>query len=288
MPNVQVGWAARRGRKPLIMSPRGMLSQAALSFSRRKKQVIWSLLQGSIMRHAACLHATSEAEYIEIRAAGLSNPVAIIPNGIDIPTCRAERRADIGRIRTVLYLGRIHPKKGLDRLVDAWSQIESKVPAWRLQILGPAESGYDAELRAQVARLGLTSVSIDDAIYGDAKLSAYRRADLFVLPTLNENFGLTVAEALAAETPVIATMGAPWSGLKSEGCGWWIDHGADLLASTLARAMDTNADELRAMGQRGRAWMERDFSWRRVAEDMLDVYRWLASGAEAPALVRFD
>jgi len=103
---------------------------------------------------------------------------------------------------------------------------------------------------------------------------------------LNENFGVTVAEALAAGTPVIATKGAPWGALQREGCGWWIDHGVEPLATALANAMMLKREALQAMGAKGRAWMARDFSWDRVAYDMLNIYRWLSSGGETPSTVR--
>ena len=151
-----------------------------------------------------------------------------------------------------------------------------------------ARGGHDDELRALATALGLTRVSVEGPIYGDAKTAAYREADLFVLPTLNENFGLTVAEALAAGTPAISTKGAPWSGLESEGCGWWIDHGVEPLAAALAHAMALPRETLKAMGDKGREWMARDFSWDRVARDMLDVYLWLARGAGPPLAIRFD
>ena len=116
---------------------------------------------------------------------------------------------------------------------------------------------------------------------------AYRYADVFALPTLNENFGLTVAEALAAGTPVISTKGAPWSGLEREGCGWWIEHGIEPLAAALAHAMALPREALRAMGDKGREWMARDFSWDCVGRNMLGVYLWLARGAEPPPEIRF-
>jgi glycosyltransferase involved in cell wall biosynthesis len=186
----------------------------------------------------------------------------------------------------VLSLSRIHPKKGLERLLRAWAIVEAGHPGWRLQIAGPAEDRYDVQLRALASSLGLARVSIEGPIYGDAKLAAYRRADLFVLPTLNENFAMTVAEALAAGIPVIATKGAPWRGLDSEGCGWWIDHGVDPLAAALSDAMVLPRETLKTMGGKGRAWMARDFSWARVADDMRAMYRWLARDGDRPASVR--
>src|SRR5262249_30773618 len=110
--------------------------------------------------------------------------------------------------------------------------------------------------------------------------------DLFVLPTLNENFGLTVAEALASGIPAISTKGAPWAGLEQEGCGWWIEHGVDALTAALDRAMVMAPQVLMRMGANGRAWVGREFCWDRVARDMLAVYRWVAQGAEPPPTIR--
>jgi glycosyltransferase involved in cell wall biosynthesis len=286
MPNVKAGRAALLARKPFIVAPRGMLSSTALSFSRLKKRVVWALLQGNVVRRASCIHATSEQEYNEIRDFGLQNPIAIIPNGIDIPELNIHPTTGIDGGRNILSLGRIHPKKGLDRLVQAWAQVEFSHPKWRLRIVGPDELGHAGELTAFAAQLKTQRVSIEGPVVGDAKTAAYRDADLFVLPTLNENFAVTVAEALAAGTPVIATKGAPWHGLEREDCGWWIDHGVEPLAATLTKAMAMGPEALQAMGAKGREWMRRDFSWEAVAHEMLDVYRWLSSGGGVPSTVR--
>ena len=287
-PNIAASRAAIRSGRPLLISPRGMLSPAALSFSRWRKRIVWGLLQGALVRAADCIHATSNAEYEEIRAMGLSGPVAVIPNGIDMPTSPRPSPDTVAAERIVLSLGRIHPKKGLDGLLHAWAKIEPAHPDWRLMIVGPPEAGHDQELISLATSLGLSRVSVHGPAYDDDRLLAYRQADLFVLPTLGENFGLTVAESLAAGTPAISTIGAPWSGLESEGCGWWVDHGVEPLAVALSQAMTMPASALRAMGLKGRSWMERDFAWGRVADDMLSVYSWLVRRADAPAVVRFD
>jgi glycosyltransferase involved in cell wall biosynthesis len=292
LPNVWAGKVAARAQIPLVVSPRGMLAPAALQYSSLKKRIFWRLLQEPVIRQAS-FHATSTEEYDDIRAAGLSGPVAIVPNGIDLPDLpdvaeprEGDRRR--GARRTLLSLGRIHPKKGLDRLLHAWSGVEAAHPDWWLKIVGPAEGRHDEELRALARALGLGRFSIEGPIYGDAKAAAYSEADLFVLPTLNENFGISLAEALAAGVPAICTRGAPWAGLEIEGCGWWVEHGVEPLGAALTSAMALPSAVLRRMGAKGRAWMGREFSWDRVAGDMLAVYRWLACGAECPASVRVD
>jgi glycosyltransferase involved in cell wall biosynthesis len=288
MPNIQAGRAATHAQKPLVVSPHGMLSPAALAFSGLKKRAFWKLLQGPVVRQAACIHATSAAEYEEIRGFGLTNPVSIIPNGIDLPEELAKPSRKVDAHRVVLSLGRIHPKKGLDGLIRAWAAIEVARPDWRLRIVGPSEAGHSDELQALAISLGLARVSIEGAAYGEAKQAAYRDADLFVLPTMNENFGLSVGEALAAGMPAISTKGAPWSGLEAEGCGWWIAHGVEPLAAALANATAMPSEVLSAMGAKGRAWMDRDFSWDRVACDMICTYRWLKGGSDKPSTIQID
>ena len=285
-PNIASSWIAARTGRPHVITPRGMLSPIALSYSKYKKRAFWALFQGPAVRNAACLHATSEAEYDEFRAIGLTNPVAIIPNGIDLPDLRQLSRANNPRDRVILSLGRIHPKKGLDRLIRAWAKLEPNAPTWRLRIAGPAEDGHDIELRNLAVDLGLTRLSIEGPLYEQQKWLAYRQASVFVLPTLNENFGLTVAEALAAETPVISTVGAPWSGLETAGCGWWIPHGIESMAAALATAMTTAPQVLNAMGLRGRRWVDSEYSWTGISDDMYSLYNWILCDQDIPAFVR--
>ena len=251
MPNIYPAFATLRAGNKLVLSPRGMLGNAALAFSRRQKQLFWLLVQGNAARASTCLHATSRQEYEDIRAFGLRAPIAIIPNGIDVTAAAPKPRPRDGN-RVLLYLGRLHPKKGLDLLVDAWKVIKDRHPDWRLEIVGPIDSDYAKMLQAQIASDPASRVRFAGPLYGEEKLAAYRRAELFVLPTLNENFAMTVAEALAAATPVISTKGAPWAGLERHGCGWWVDQGTEPLAAAMNEAMTMSWDQLGAMGEAGR------------------------------------
>lgn len=289
LPNLYPAWAkARWPEAKVVYSPRGMLAPAAMAISAWKKKPVWHLWQRAALERADCLHATAESEYREIRSAGLRNPVCVIPNGIDLSPPDdgvADRPAGP---RTLLSLGRIHPKKALDVLVKAWARLEATHSDWSVRIVGPSEGGHAEDLTALARSLGLSRLSVEGPVYGGDKVAAYRSASLFVLPTLNENFGISVAEALAAEVPVISSKGAPWAGLEREGCGWWIDHGVDPLVATLEAAMALDGDVLAGMGRRGRAWMARDFGWPRVAEDMQAVYEWLQGREPIPSCVRMD
>jgi glycosyltransferase involved in cell wall biosynthesis len=257
-----------------------MLGAEALAFSRRRKRIVWALSQRRVLMAAACFHATALSEAEDIRRAGLRAPVAVISNGIDIPDAAAAPGG-----RTILHLGRLHPKKGIDRLIAAWARVAGRHPDWRLRIVGPSELGCREALERQVWDLRVPRVDFDGPLFGEAKLEAYRQAGLFVLPTLNENFGMVVAEALAAGVPTISTKGAPWQGLETERCGWWVDHGPDALAVVLDAALSMPDAERAAMGARGRAWMARDFGWDGIAARMVDVYAWCLGQGDRPNCV---
>lgn len=284
MPNVYPGQISRRSGAPLIVSPHGMLGKDALRFSSVRKRVFSVLAQDRALASASCIHATSEKEFEDVRAFGINAPVAIIPNGIDIPTLSTDRGPPLSQ-REILYLGRLHPKKAIDRLLIAWSRLEACHPDWRVRIVGPSEAGYLEELKALAGRLGLARVEFHRGLFGAERDAAYRDADLLVLPTLDENFGMVVAEALAWGTPVICSKGAPWSGLESHGCGWWIDHGADALEVAMREALAKPRETLAVMGARGRAWVSDAFAWQGIASDMLAVYRWCLGAGERPACV---
>lgn len=280
--------AARVSRSlgvPRVVSPRGMLSDWALRHRGARKRAAWALFQRRDLESAAVLHATSEMEADEIRAAGLRVPVAVVPNGVELP---AKLRAGSGPRETgrALFLSRLHPKKGLEDLIDAWGRV--RPPGWELVVAGPDENGYAVEMRRRTRDLGLgETVTFEGPVTDTAKWDLYRGADLFVLPTRSENFGIVVAEALASGLPVITTRAAPWGSLEEERCGWWVEPGVEALAVALREAVALSAEERRAMGRRGRALVRGRFSWEAAAAAMLEVYRWvLGSAPEPPPCVR--
>lgn len=275
MPNVYPGKVARRYRVPLVVSPRGALSSRAMHSGSYVKMIFWPLFQRSVLDAAACLHATAASEYDDIRRMGFNQPVAIIPNGVDIPDLLPKAGKNL---RTLLFLGRIHHIKGLDMLLPAWRAVQDRFPNWRLQIVGPDDRGYLAQMLRLASQLHLERVEFSGAVFGKQKLQVYRDADLFVLPTYSENFGMTVAETLASGTPAIVTKGAPWSQLASRQAGWWIDIGIDPLVACLEQALAIPSDTLMAMGLRGKRWMETDYSWKHLGQQMAQTYSWLLDG----------
>lgn len=288
---VYPGWAARKGNVNLVVSPRGTFSQRAVRHGSKIKKVFWPLLQRPALDPATCFHATAEPEYEDIRRMGFRQPICVIPNGIDIPL---PKQTPPTEVRTLLFLGRIHSIKGLDMLLPAWRAVQDRFPDWQLVVAGSDDgyygrSGYLEDLRRLALELGLERIEFVGELRGLAKLRAYQEAELFVLPTYSENFGMTVAEALAAGTPTIVSKGAPWRGVEATRAGWWIDIGTDPLVACLEDALDRSQDELFEMGVRGRDWMIADFSWTDVAKRMADTYRWLSgSTAPAPAWVHTD
>lgn len=286
MPNVYPGNAVRGSHCRLVVSPRGTLSKRASGINALQKKIFWHIFQAPVLRAATCFHATAESEYEDIRRNGFKQPVCILPNGIDVPPL--VQTPNSGR-RQLLFLGRIHPIKGIDNLLHTWQALEHQFPDWDLHIAGPdTGGGYLVEMQALAKQLQLKRVVFDGPLFGKDKLRAYRAASLYILPTHSENFGITVAEALSAGTPAIVTKGAPWGGLVKQGAGWWIDIGVDPLVACLENALAASPTHLAEMGRNGREWMLRDYSWDQIGAQLSGVYRWLLEGGETPPCVRLD
>lgn len=256
------------------------------------KRLFWPLLQRPVMSRASCFHATGDAEYNDIRRLGFGQPVAIIPNGIHLPKVESTGTRPPDALRTLLFVGRIHPTKGIDLLLEAWREVAPRFPDWQLQIVGSdrgyrRHSGYLAKMQELARSLDAKRVVFSGELNGARKWEAFQQADLYVLPSHSENFGMTVAEALASGTPVITTRGTPWEQLGKRGAGWWVDISVGAIASALRDACSRTATDLAEMGLRGRRWMEEEYSWDVIGRKMSLTYRWLAGGTpDRPEWIR--
>jgi glycosyltransferase involved in cell wall biosynthesis len=286
-------WSVRFARKqgiPLIIQPRGTLMPWSLANKSQKKQLAMNLYQRRDLNYADLLMATSEEEYISLRKFGLKQPMAIVANGVDLDLVDPKGSwsdAVAAEQRTILFLSRIHPVKGLDNLIRAWAKVERD--DWRLTIAGPVvdQEHFDS-LKGLIERLDVgRSVTFQGELTGGAKSDAYRAAELFVLPSFTENFGVVVAEALAHGVPVITTKGTPWSSLLEHRCGWQVDIGVEPLVGALREAMALSDAKLREMGGRARQLAKR-FDWSTVTRQVVEVYGWLLGHSRKPTCVRTD
>lgn len=289
-------WRAATGR-PTIIAPHGTLEPYALRRSAWKKRLVALLYESNNLQSASCLHATAESEVVSFRDWGLRNPIAIIPNGVPEEwirgkgdPCRFRIRHGISpEKRLLLFLSRLHPKKGLPLLLEAMARVEAELMEWSLIIAGPDEAGHQAELQAIIENLNLQNkVQFVGPLFGDDKRDAFAAADLFVLTTQSENFAIVVAEALASGLPVLTTHGAPWQELETNNCGWWIETNVNAIARALLEVRASVKSELVAMGQRGKDLVAKRYVWAASAQKSLELYTWLLGQNARPEYVIID
>jgi len=304
--------ACRRLGIKYVIAPRGMLEPWSLKQKWLKKRIARWLYQDRDLKCAAALHATAESEAGQFRMLGFKNQIIVSPNGVNVPkeslvVSRRNRRLSVARDssepsraeasaeslagnrkRRVLFVSRMHPKKGVLELVEAWGRLVASHPSlvvsgWECELVytvsGELEKEYETKVKAKAKELGLEDQFIfTGALNDEEKWQAYARADLFVLPTYSENFGIVVAEALWAGVPVITTKGTPWKELEERNCGWWIDVGVESLAVALKEAMSLKDAQLREMGARGRALVEEKYTWDAVVRAMMKGYEEVLNG----------
>ena len=248
---------------PFVISPHGMLMPAAMRRSSLKKRVaLWASVQRNL-EAAAVVHVSSEAEQASVLAVAPRARTRVIPWGVDVPAPAAAVRPGAGR-RRAAYLGRIIPLKGVDDLLAAWAEV--RPGGWELRFVGDDPEGHADRLAQEIAAADLGGiVSVHPAIGRDEVASLIRQLDLLVLPSHSENFGMVVAEALAAGVPVITTTATPWSEVVDRRCGWWVSDTAATLASAINDAVRLPADDLANMGARGRSWICESFAWPAIA-----------------------
>ena len=266
--------AQKRGYK-VVLTPHGMLEPWIIKrhYWTRKVPALW-LYQKAAVQRADCVQATAESERDNLLKLGYNSNIKVVRLGIDAESIEMKRSWK--KSRQILFLSRVHVKKGINFLVEAADVLRNELQGYKILVAGEGEADYVEDMKRMICDRGLQDiVQLIGGVYGDEKWRLFQTSDFFVLPTHSENFGLAIAESLASGTPVITTLGTPWSDLNGSEVGAWIEIGTEPLVETLRRFLGFSEDELETMGRNGRKLIETKYSAHVMAEQMMEVYKGL-------------
>ena len=285
---------ARQSKVPHIISIRGTLYPWSLAQGKIRKKIAWHVFQKEALQSASLVHVTCRSEYEAVRALGITAPIAMIPHGINsedylsLPSkSEAQRALELPKgKRFILFMSRLHKKKGLDILLSVWPSIAKSFPDCCLLVAGPDNANYEQKINF-LKKQGNIS---DNLLYlgmltGKNKLSAFSASEFFVLPTYSENFGVVVGEALAAGLPAITTTGTPWSDISRFDCGKYIELTEKTLKNAIVELLNKSDDNLSAMAENARALIKDRYGWRAQAIKFKEALNYIACGTKAHGVV---
>jgi glycosyltransferase involved in cell wall biosynthesis len=260
--------AQQKGIK-VVLSPHGMLEPYILNRHPLKKMIGLILYQHKALKRVDYIHATAKSELDQIRKLGYHQPAEIVPNGIEITDLKF--KTEWQKVQNILFLSRVHPKKGIELLIEAVARLQNS--QLKITIAGEGDKNYIESLKKLCEQKNLSEqFEFTGGVYDEQKWRLYHDSDLFVLPTYSENFGIVVAEALATGIPVITTKGTPWQELETEKCGWWIELNVENLKNAITEALALTPEKLKEMGMRGRKLVEEKYEIKAVAKEMKEFY----------------
>lgn len=274
---------ARKVGKPYIISPHGMLYPQALAISSWKKKLMLTLGHKRDLEQAACIHVTCKQEMEHSRAFGLKQSIAVIPNPVQIPSYLNKLQKSDDGIFRVGFLGRFHPIKNIESIIRAWANLQ--LSDAELLLYGDGAPEYVESLRNMVNSTNAPNVRFMGFVNGREKYEALAQLDILCAPSHQENFGMSIAEALLAGTSVIASLGTPWEELNTHHCGWWRDNSVSTLSECIKEAQSLSSSELQAMGERGKQLILSSYSSAKVAQMMYQLYSWLLGKQDKPDFV---
>ena len=281
-------WAKKAGYK-VVYTPHGMLEPWIMKrhYWTRKIPAIL-MFQRNGVSCADLVHATAESEKENLLRLGWNKNVMVIGNCVQVD--QIPMKESWNKKKSFLFLSRVHVKKGINFLIEAVAELKDELKEYTVNIAGPGEEYYFKELIDQATHLGVnviregnvlnsndssTTINFVGSVFGDAKFKLFRDADLFVLPTHSENFGIVVTEALASGTPVITTKGTPWHELETCNCGWWTEVGTQPLVRALKQFLQCSEEDLKEMGCNGRKLVEEKYSSETIANKFFKLYQTL-------------
>ena len=270
--------------------PKRFCTSAATNFASSRqspwliKKISLALYQRNDLRRAACIQATCKEEMNYYRELGFTNPVAILPNPIEVDGI-IERPIPPKKKLRIGYLGRIHPRKRIERLIYAFDALRDELDNAELLIIGAGDKRYEQFLREEVVRLNLHNVRFAGFLTGEEKDKAILSLSYLVVPSDFENFGNIVTEALVRGIPVIASKGMPWQELDEFHCGWWIDNDQEMINHTLHNAINHPELERLQMGIKGKQLIKEKYAVDKLGEKMKQLYEWVLYGGTQPDFV---
>ena len=286
MINFTSGFLITNKKVKYVVSPRGTLSNWSMNYRKIKKKIFWPLQKKS-MNRADIIHVTSNLEYDEVRSLGFKQPIMIIPNGMHIPDNLKSTNL-VPKNKTLLFLSRIHYKKGIENLIKAWKLLQNDFPDWSLIIVGEGEEWYVNKIKNLIKLNKLNRVAFKGPLYGSEKFAQYNQSNLFILPSFSENFGMVIAESLACSCPVITTKNTPWDMLEEFDCGWSINNDLDSICKKLRYAMQLNPKTLKQKGINGKNYIQKNYSWDLIGNKFNKCYNWISNGGEVPTEIKFN
>lgn len=271
---------AQKVNRPYLVTLHGTLYPEALAHSALKKKISLSLFQRRQLQQAVCIHATCVEEMEHYRSLGFTNPVAVLPYPMECSAKIMPTYPDTEK--RIGYLGRVHPRKRIERLMEVWSRLGEP---GELLIMGDGDPVYMKFLKDKVKRLALNRVRFTGFVTGDEKNRLLASLTCLVVPSDFENCGIITPEALLQETPVIATTGSPWQELNTHACGWWVDNDTDTLTESVRKVLSLDKESLQEMGKRGRQLVLDKYAVDVVSHQMKDLYAWIAGKKDTPDFV---
>lgn len=278
-----------KNKKPVLVTPHGMLDPYILANQGRLKKIVGFFLFKKAFKSIDCYHALSQAELEAIRAYGVTKPIAIIPNGINLPDLSTEfEKAD--NKKHLLFLARLHPKKGVDILLEAIANIKDENPdllnGWVVDIVGWSHGNFDVALKDIVAKNNLQDIVIfHGGLFGNNKLAMYANASAYILPSHGEGLPMTILEAWSWGLPVIMTSQCNIPEGFEHSAAIKIENNKDSVKEGIIQLFYMSLEEQKEMGEKGRQLVIKKFTWKLSAEKMNDLYLWMLGKISEPDFI---
>lgn len=274
---------AKKKGSPYVITPRGMLyPQDIDKNSAFIKKLSLKLRLLKDLNNAACVHVTCNDEMLYCRDLGVTSPIAVIPNPVEIIEYKRVKKDHIRRIG---YLGRLSRRKRIECLIQAFYDLGGIARDAELLIIGGGDKEYEKDLHRMVERYQLKNIRFTGFLYGEEKEKEVASCSVLAMPSEFENFGNVITEGLVKGIPCIATTGSPWEELNTHDCGWWVSSSQDAITKAICDAIKADQKKLDIMGENGKKLMKEKYSVSIVSDNVIKLYKWILREGIKPSFV---